>query len=246
MIKEMYKTLDMNLRIELSFRDDSDKYFGDKKLWEDAESTIESIAKEQELDYELIRGEAAFYGPKIDIHILDALNRSWQCATVQLDFVMPERFDLEYASTGGDKERPAMIHKAILGSIERFLSVYIEHTAGRFPVWLAPEQIRIITLNQTDEIVALADSILNKSRGLGLRAGVDNDNESVGKKIRVAEVMKVPYVLVIGPKEAESGKVLPRVRQDLNDTPLIDPIDIDDFLNSVRKEHSDRSIKSSL
>ncbi len=246
MVKEMYKTLDMPLRVELSFRDDSEKYFGDKKLWQEAEETLESIAKEQGLDYSVMTGEAAFYGPKMDIHVSDALGRSWQCATVQLDFVMPERFDLSYVTPKGDKERPAMIHKAILGSIERFLSVYIEHTAGRFPVWLAPEQLRIVTLNQTDEVESFAEDILNKSKASGLRATIDNDNQSVGKKIRDAEVMKLPYVIVIGSKEIESGQVVPRIRQDLSDKSDIKPLSFEDLLTKIEKEHKGRSLKSTI
>ena len=246
MVKEMYKTLDMPLRVELSFRDDSDNYFGDKKLWAEAEATLEDVAKNEELDYQVIRGEAAFYGPKIDIHVSDGLGRSWQCATAQLDFVLPERFDLDYTTDKGEKQRPAMIHKAILGSIERFLSVYIEHTAGRFPIWLAPEQIRIVTLNQTEEVEKFANDLLEKTKELGLRATVDNDNQSVGKKIRDAEVMKVPYVLVIGSKEIESGQVVPRIRQDLTDKQDVPSLPIDQFLKSVSSEYLNRSLKSSL
>lgn len=246
MVKEMYATLDMPLRVELSFRDDSDKYFGDKQLWEDAEGIIENIAKEEKLDYAVIRGEAAFYGPKIDIHIKDALGRSWQCATIQLDYVMPERFDLEYINDKGERERPAIVHKAILGSIERFLSVYIEHTGGRFPVWVAPEQLRILTLNQSDEIEDYAKQILDRALKLKIRATIDSNNESVGKKIRNAEVMKVPYVIVIGSNEISTGQVKPRIRQDLTDNSEIKTIAIDELLSKIQKEHHDRLNKSTL
>jgi threonyl-tRNA synthetase len=246
MVKEMYKTLDMSMHVELSFRDDSDKYFGDKKLWAEAESTIEDIAKAEELEYEVIKGEAAFYGPKIDIRVSDALGRAWQCATIQLDFVMPDRFDISYTSDKGEKLRPAIIHKAILGSIERFLSVYIEHTAGRFPVWLAPEQIRILTLNQTEEVENFANQLLDKAFTRGLRATIDNNSESVGKKIREAEVMKVPYVLVIGSKEIESSQVTPRVRKDLTDNDSVQPLSLDDFLAKVEQEHKNRTLRSTL
>jgi threonyl-tRNA synthetase len=246
MVKEMYKTLDMSLSVELSFRDNTDKYYGDVKLWEKAQSIMENIAKQEELNFKVELGEAAFYGPKIDIYVSDALNRRWQCATIQLDFVMPERFNLEYTDSEGQKQRPAMIHKAILGSIERFLSVYIEHTAGKFPVWVAPEQVRLITLNQSDEVVEYADDISNKAKRLGIRLEVDNDNESVGKKIRNAEVMKVPYIIVIGGKEIEAGKVTPRIRQDLSSG--IDPkeLTVDEFLSTVSQEHDSRTTISSL
>lgn len=246
MVRKMYHTLDMSLSVDLSFRDDTDKYFGDRDLWNDAQSIMEKVAKEEGLDYVVELGEAAFYGPKIDIYIRDALNRRWQCATVQLDFVQPERFNLEYTDSDGDKKRPAMIHKAILGSIERFLSVYIEHTAGKFPVWLAPEQVRLITLNQSDEIVEYADDLLKKAKKMGIRMTVDNDNQSVGKKIRNAELLKIPYILVIGGQEIESGKVKPRIRQDLVSESINPELSFEDFLKIVNKEHVSRSIKSTI
>lgn len=246
MVKEMYKTLDMPLKVDLSFRDESDKYHGDKKLWDEAESIIEESAKAEGLKYTVVMGEAAFYGPKIDIHISDALGREWQCATIQLDFVMPERFDISYVTDKGDNERPAIVHKAILGSIERFLSVYIEHTGGRFPLWVAPEQIRIITLNQTSEVEDFAQKIRVQGGKLGLRVTIDDDNQSVGKKIRSAEVMKVPYSVVIGEKEIKSGKVVPRVRGDLAVKSDAKEIDVEEFLSKVQKEYLDRSLKSSL
>ncbi|MEO8105637.1 MAG: threonine--tRNA ligase [Candidatus Saccharibacteria bacterium] len=246
MVKQMYLTLDLPLSVDLSFRDDSDRYFGDPKLWETAQHTLETIAKEEKLEYTIELGEAAFYGPKIDIYISDALGRRWQCATIQLDFVQPERFNLEYTDEAGQKQRPAMVHKAILGSIERFLSVYIEHTAGRFPVWLAPEQIRIITLNQQDDVVAYAEKVLASAKELGLRAKVDNASESVGKKIRNAELMRVPYTLVIGQKEIESGEVVPRIRKDLGASEDQAVINLEEFLTTVRDEAKSRVLKTTL
>jgi threonyl-tRNA synthetase len=247
MVKQMYLTLDLPLSVDLSFRDETDKYFGDPKLWDEAQQTLEAIAKEQELDYKIELGEAAFYGPKIDIYISDALGRRWQCATVQLDFVQPERFNLEYTDEAGQKKRPAMVHKAILGSIERFLSVYIEHTAGRFPVWLAPEQVRIITLNQEDATVAYAELMREQAQELGLRVKIDNAAESVGKKIRNAELMRVPYTVVVGQKEIDSGEVVPRIRKDM----AVDPdnsqaIGLEQFLKTVANESKARVHKTSL
>ncbi len=246
MVKQMYLVLDMPLSVDLSFRDNSDRYFGNKKLWREAEIMIEKIAHQEELDYQIIRGEAAFYGPKIDIHVKDALGRKWQCATIQLDYVQPERFDLVYADKDGSLKRPAMIHKAILGSIERFLSVYIEHTAGKFPVWLAPEQIRIITLNQDQAILNFANSLQEKSTKLGLRVGIDNDNESVGKKIRRSELMKVPYSVVIGPQETKTNKVIPRIRSDISIHDILEPMVCDDFIKTVANEAKSRVTKSSI
>ncbi len=245
MVKQMYLILDMPLSVDLSFRDEGDNYFGDPKLWESAQQTLEKIAKEEELNYNIEIGEAAFYGPKIDIYVSDALGRRWQCATVQLDFVQPERFELEYTDHNGEKQRPAMVHKAILGSIERFLSVYIEHTAGRFPVWVAPEQIRLASVNQEEKTTAFVNEILEKGQRLGLRIGCDNDNESVGKKIRNAEAMKIPYTLVIGEKEIESGEVVPRIRKDMEVQPP-QALAVDNFLQSVANEAKSRVNKSSL
>ncbi len=245
-VKQMYQTLQMELRVELSFRDESDRYFGDPKVWESAQQTIEAVTKEQGLNYSVELGEAAFYGPKIDIYISDALGRGWQCATVQLDFVQPERFELQYTDANGEMQRPAMVHKAILGSIERFLSVYIEHTVGRFPVWLAPEQVRLVTVNQESTTVAFAESVVAKATKLGLRVYADNDNESVGKKIRNAELMKVPYTIVVGEKEIETGAVVPRVRKDLVASETVEALAIDDFLQAVATEAAERVSKSSL
>ncbi|MBW3569114.1 threonine--tRNA ligase [Candidatus Parcubacteria bacterium] len=246
MVRDMYSALDMKFRARLSFRDDSDKYLGDKKLWQDAQAILERVAKKHQLDYETAEGEAAFYGPKIDIMVLDALGREWQCATDQLDFVQPERFDLKYVAEDGSETRPVMIHKALLGSVERFLSVYIEHTVGKFPIWLAPEQIRVVTVNQEFETTKFAANILEQAKEAGLRLTVDNSNESVGKKIRNAEVEKVPYVLVVGEKEINSGRVAPRIRNDLVVIPVQSELSVEDFLKTVDNEAKGRVNKSSI
>jgi threonyl-tRNA synthetase len=245
MIKDMYSVFDMQFKARLSFRDESDSYLGDPEVWEIAQNTIENVAKKLELDYFIEEGEAAFYGPKIDIMATDALGRTWQLATEQLDFVQPDRFGLEYTADDGSTQRPVMIHKALLGSIERFMSVYIEHTGGRFPVWVAPEQIRLITVNQTDPIVAFAEKVAQDGNDMGLRITVDNANESVGKKIRESEKMKVPYTIVIGEKEVETEETTPRVRSDL----LVQqetPIKIQNFLKTVANEARSRTSKSTL
>lgn len=243
---EMYDLLSMQLKFRLSFRDDSDGYLGDPQLWKRAQNAIEELAQESNLDYFIVEGEAAFYGPKIDFVATDALGREWQVATVQLDFVLPERFSLEYVGGDGVAARPVMIHCALLGSIERFLAVYIEHTSGKFPLWLAPEQVRLITVNQEDETVRFAESIAEKARELGLRIHVDNDNESVGKKIRNAEMMKVPYSVVIGEKEAQTGELTPRIRKDLEVNAEHAPRTVDEFLKTVANEAKSRVSKTSL
>jgi threonyl-tRNA synthetase len=247
MIKTMYITLDMPLSVDLSFRDETDKYFGDPSAWDVAQKTMEAVAKEEELDYKIELGEAAFYGPKIDIYVSDALGRRWQCATVQLDFVQPERFELEYTDADSKKQRPAMVHKAILGSIERFLSVYIEHTGGRFPVWLAPEQLRIIQVKDTPELDAFVDDLQRAAREQGIRAHIDRSNESVGKKIRAAEVWKVPYTVVIGEKELETRHVTPRLRRDIAiDGHEDQTISVEQLVTSISNEARARASKSSL
>lgn len=243
---QFYATVGMSLRVRLSYRDDSDAYFGDPELWQSAQEQLKSAVEANKLDYFEEEGEAAFYGPKIDFMATDAIGREHQVATVQLDFVQPQRFDLEYVAEDDSRQQPVMIHCALMGSIERFLSVYIEHTAGKFPVWLAPEQIRLITVNQEEPTVKFADEVLAKAKKLGLRVHVDNDNESVGKKIRAAEVAKVPYTVVIGQKEIESSQFMPRIRSDMVVHEGSSNIGLDEFLGTVANEAKGRVLKTSL
>jgi threonyl-tRNA synthetase len=247
MIKTMYATVfAMPFRVRLAFRDDTDKYLGSRELWDQAQSSIKKIADKLQFDYAIEEGEATFYGPKIEFVAQDALGRENQLATIQLDFVMPQRFNLEYIAEDGSKQHPVMVHKALLGSLERFMSVYIEHTAGRFPVWVAPEQVRVITVNQEATTVEFAQRMLEKAKRLGVRATVDNDNESVGKKIRNAELLKIPYVLVVGEKEIASGQVLPRVRKDIEVSETHEALGVDEFLKTVSNEAKSRVSKTSL
>jgi len=243
---EFYSTINMPLRVRLSYRDDSDAYLGSKELWASAQKQLKAATAANKLDYFEETGEAAFYGPKIDFMATDAIGREHQVATVQLDFVQPERFGLEYVAQDGSKQRPVIIHCALMGSVERFLSVYIEHTAGRFPVWVAPEQVRLLSVNQEKATVAFADKVCSAAKELGLRLTVDNSNQSVGKKIRSAEVAKIPYVLVIGEKEIASGEVVPRIRKDMAvmDVPLT--LGVEQFLQTVANEAKGRVLKSSL
>lgn len=244
--KDLYDSLNMNLRVRLSYRDDSDAYLGDKKLWESAQNQLKSAVTANKLEYFEEEGEAAFYGPKIDFMATDAIGREHQVATVQLDFVMPERLELTYIDSDGKEKRPVMIHCALLGSIERFLSVFIEHTAGKFPIWLAPEQIRIATVNQEKETLDFAQSILEQAKELGLRVEVDNSNESVGKKIRTAEVMKVPYTLVIGEKEVSTKKVQPRIRKDMEVQEQHSVLGVEEFLKTTANEAKSRVTQTSI
>ncbi|HEY8886406.1 MAG TPA: threonine--tRNA ligase [Candidatus Microsaccharimonas sp.] len=217
--RELYETIGMQLRVRLSYRDDEDKYLGDLALWETAQAQLKNAVIANDLDYFEQDGEAAFYGPKIDFMATDAIGREHQVATVQLDFVQPERFGLTYTDQEGNAAQPVMIHCALLGSIERFLSVFIEHTGGWFPLWAAPEGVRILTIN--DAVLPYVDEIKSVLSGVvldtpvkynELRFTVDDRNESLGKKIREATNWKIPVQLIVGPQDQEARQVSVRTQ----------------------------------
>lgn len=219
--KDLYARAGMQLRLRLSFRDEGDGYIGMKEMWDKAESQIKAMADEFKMDYYVGVGEAAMYGPKMDFMATDALGREWQLATVQLDYAMPQRFGLEYTDADGSKKTPIMIHCALMGAIERFMSVFLEHTAGWLPLWCAPEQVRVLTVNDAAKEYAekvgkvlagveLMEPVVHNS----LRFTIDDRNESLGKKIREATKMKIPCVLVVGPKDAAEGKVSVRLKDE--------------------------------
>lgn len=217
--RELYGSINMKLRVRLSYRDESDSYLGDLSLWDSAQNQLKSAVEKVGLDYFGQEGEAAFYGPKIDFMATDAIGREHQVATVQLDFVQPQRFGLEYADADGNFTTPVMIHCALLGSIERFLSVFIEHTGGWFPFWAAPEQVRILTINDTvleyvDKITTILSDItlMEPVRYNDVRFTIDSRNESLGKKIREATSMKIPVQLIVGPKDMEANEVSVRTQ----------------------------------
>lgn len=217
--RELYGQIGMRLRVRLSYRDDSDGYLGEKKLWHSAQQQLKAAVEANDLEYFEQDGEAAFYGPKIDFMATDAIGREHQVATVQLDFVQPSRFGLEYTDADASAQTPVMIHCALLGSIERFLSVFIEHTGGWFPFWAAPEQIRILTINDTvndyvEEITSiLSEVVLMKPVKYNeVRFTTDIRNESLGKKIREATAMKIPVQLIVGPKDKEAREVSVRTQ----------------------------------
>lgn len=217
--KQLYELLGLKLSLRLSFRDEADNYLGSRETWDKAEGSIKSLAEKFELDYEIGIGEAAIYGPKMDFMATDALGRKTQLATVQLDYAQPERFNLEYTAEDGSKKRPIMIHCALLGSIERFLSIYIEHTGGWFPFWVAPEQLRILTINDAvgpyvEEIRNVLDDVvlMKPVKYNELRYTVDDRNESLGKKIGQASLMKIPVQLIVGPKDQEAREVSVRTQ----------------------------------
>ena len=214
-VRELYTVVGMSkLRARLSYRNDEDKYLGDKSLWEMAQAQIKEAAIENGLDYFEMEGEAAFYGPKIDFMAEDAIGREHQVATIQLDFVQPERFELSFVNENGEKERPVMVHHATLGSIERFMSVFIEHTSGWFPFWCATEQVRILTVNdQVLDYVEKIKQILSEVtletplKHNDLRFTADVSDESLGKKIKRAVSMKTPVLLIVGERDKENGTV---------------------------------------
>ena len=217
--RELYGSINMKLRVRLSYRDESDSYLGDLSLWDSAQNQLKSAVEKVGLDYFEQEGEAAFYGPKIDFMATDAIGREHQVATVQLDFVQPQRFGLEYADADGNFTTPVMIHCALLGSIERFLSVFIEHTGGWFPFWAAPEQVRILTINDTvleyvDKITTILSDItlMKPVRYNDVRFTINSRNESLGKKIREATSMKIPVQLIVGPKDMEASEVSVRTQ----------------------------------
>ena len=217
--RELYGSINMKLRVRLSYRDESDSYLGDLSLWDSAQNQLKSAVEKVGLDYFEQEGEAAFYGPKIDFMATDAIGREHQVATVQLDFVQPQRFGLEYADADGNFTTPVMIHCALLGSVERFLSVFIEHTGGWFPFWAAPEQVRVLTINDTvleyvDKITTILSDItlMKPVRYNDVRFTLDSRNESLGKKIREATSMKIPVQLIVGPKDMEANEVSVRTQ----------------------------------
>lgn len=218
-IQYFYQSIDMELTLRLSLRDESDAYLGPQELWDFGQKKLAEIAERNHIEFYSEEGEAAFYGPKLDFMAKDAIGRVWQVATIQFDFVQPERFDLTYIDEAGEKQRPIMVHCAIMGSFDRFFSVFIEHTAGWFPFWCAPEQVRILTINDTvidyvDEVKAALSEVVSMKplKYNEVRFTTDDRNESLGKKIREATAMKIPVQLIIGPKDKESREVSVRTQ----------------------------------
>ena len=214
--------------MELSTR--PDKSIGDDAAWELATNALESALKDTGRPYEINEGDGAFYGPKIDIKLRDCLDRRWQCATIQCDFTLPERFDLQYVASDGEKKRPVMVHRVVLGSIERFIGVLIEHYAGNFPLWLSPVQAVVLTV--TDNHVPYGKSVLADLKSAGVRVQGDFRNEKLSFKIREAQLQKVPYMLIIGDKEVEQQVVTPRYRDGKN----LDPMCVDSLTRFIATE----------
>ncbi|MBI4086385.1 threonine--tRNA ligase [Candidatus Kaiserbacteria bacterium] len=236
MVVEFYRVMGMQFRARLSFRDpaEPEKYLGDEALWERAQSQLENIAKSSNFEYFIAPGEAAFYGPKIDFMAMDAIGREHQLATGQLDFVQPARFGLVYTDTDGKDKMPVMIHLAIAGSLERFLSVYIEHTAGNFPLWLSPVQAAVLPIGEHH--MAFAQEVSESLKAAGIRAELDERNETLGKKIRDWKLSKSPYALVIGDKEVEGKQVTIESR----DNGKLGESSVDALIERLKKEITEK------
>lgn len=232
LIDEVYGTLGFKYNIELSTRPEDS--MGSDEEWTMAESSLKEALDEGGLDYKINEGDGAFYGPKIDFHIEDSLGRSWQCGTIQLDFQLPQRFELEYIGSDGEKHRPIVIHRVIFGSIERFIGILIEHFAGKFPVWLAPVQVKVLPIS--DNFVEYGSEVIGKLREAGIRCEIDNRSEKIGYKIREARNERVPYMIIVGEQEKTHGNISLRSREggDEGSTSL------EEFIARVQKEEKEK------
>ncbi len=230
-----YNLFGFDYNVELSTRPENS--MGTDEQWVMATDALKDALESKGMDYKINEGDGAFYGPKIDFHLKDSLGRTWQCGTIQLDFQMPERFDLVYIGQDGEKHRPVMVHRTILGSIERFIGILTEQFAGAFPVWLSPLQVRVIPI--TDRHREYAESVLMAVKDVGIRADMDDRNEKIGYKIREAQVQKIPYMLVVGDKEAEAGNVAVRERKAGD----IGSMTTDDLINMVKDRIKSKSIE---
>lgn len=236
-ITDLYKTFDIGLKIRLSTHDSEkmDKYLGEEKLWDWAEDILKELITEDGHEYFIGKGEAAFYGPKIDYIGIDSLGREWQLATIQLDFNQPARFELKYITEKNEKEHPFMIHVAAMGSTERFMGILIEHFAGKFPVWLSPVQVRVIAVS--DKFQDYAKGVVNELKDEGIRTNLAPADETLGKRIRAAEQEKIPYVLVVGEEEAKTKKVAVRhyTKSDMG------KMSLDEFTALIKKETKEKT-----
>ena len=230
--KEFYSHFNMPLSFNLATR--PDKAMGDPKVWAEAEKDLAAVLKEAKVKYQVKEKDGAFYGPKIDINVTDSQNREWTVATIQLDFQMPEKFELEYVAEDGSKKRPVMIHRAIAGTFERFIGILLEHTGGALPVWLAPVQAVVLAISDEQKDYAL--EVVKQLKTAGVRVEIDISNETVNKKIRQAELQKVPYIVIVGEKEETAGNVAVR-RHGRGDQ---GPVELKKFLEEIEQEIAER------
>ena len=227
LIDNFYKKFNFDYHVELSTR--PEKRIGDDKIWDKAEKTLEKVLKTKKMKYKINKGDGAFYGPKIDFHIKDSLGRTWQCATIQLDFAMPERFDLTYTDKNNKEQRPIMLHRVIYGALERFIGILLEHTNGNLPTWLSPIQVRVI--NFTDRSNKYAEKIIEELKEYGIRVDSDLSSVPLGGKIRDASIMKVPFIITVGDKEEKNKTLAIRTR----DGKVKYNVKIKDFIEEIGK-----------
>ena len=232
LIDEVYDTLGFKYNVELSTRPEDS--MGSDEEWNMAERSLKEALDEGGLDYKINEGDGAFYGPKIDFHIEDSLGRSWQCGTIQLDFQLPQRFELEYIGSDGGKHRPIVIHRVIFGSIERFIGILIEHFAGKFPVWLSPIQVKVLPIS--DSFMEYCHEVIDKLRKYGIRCEIDNRSEKIGYKIREARNERVPYMIIVGEKEKNHGNISLRSR-DMGEE---GSTSLEEFITRVLKEDQEK------
>jgi threonyl-tRNA synthetase len=230
-VRDFMEIFQFPYELELSTRPEQ-KTIGSDEDWERATEALSQALQESSLPYQINKGEGAFYGPKIDVKLKDALDREWQCATIQCDFTLPERFDLSYIGTDGEKHRPVMVHRVILGALERFIGVLIEHYAGAFPTWLAPVQVILLTV--TDPQIPYGETLYQKLAGAGVRAEKDFRNEKLGLKIREAEMQKIPYMVVLGEREVKQNMLAPRGRSGKT----LPPMKVEELIQRIKEECS--------
>ncbi len=234
LVDKIYTTFGLTYHLEISTMPED--HIGDEKTWREAEDKLKNALNKLGKTYIINEGDGAFYGPKIDIHIKDAIGRTWQCGTIQLDMQLPKRFNLEYVDADGSKKEPVMIHRVIYGSVDRFIGIITENFAGAFPLWLSPVQIKIMNIN--DSILPYAREVCVKLEKCGFRVEIDDRNEKIGKKIREAQLAKIPYMLILGEKEMESGNICVRSRSqgDLGN------MELEDFIKEISVERDDKKI----
>lgn len=232
LISRIYKKFGFEYHVELSTR--PEKRIGSDEMWDKAEKALETVLKKKKMKFKVNKGDGAFYGPKIDFHIKDSLGRTWQCATIQLDFAMPERFELEYTAEDNKQKRPVMLHRTVLGSLERFIGVLIEHLNGNFPVWLSPIQCRVLSF--TDRNIKSSAKLLEQLKDAGIRADSDFNSDTINEKVRNAELMKIPYIIVIGDKEEKAKTIAIRHRGIKG----IKSEKIEKFIEKLNKEIAER------
>ena len=227
-VDEVYKAFGFKYHVELSTKPEN--AIGDDDMWDVAIEALRESLEAKKLDYVVNEGDGAFYGPKIDFHLEDSIGRTWQCATIQLDFAMPERFDLTYIDEDNERKRPVMIHRVLYGALERFMAILVEHTAGAFPTWLAPVQVQVIPVG--DDYLDYANEVEQTLFKEGIRVEVDRRGEKLGKKIREAQLQQIPYMLVVGEKEQEAKQVSVRHRRQGD----LGSLDIQEFLGKIKDE----------